>query len=452
MKMLDAAFSSLFRTIRVPRDLAGITTYDPAVEADPVDADMTAADVDAVWAGVEALYRTGIYPGISFCLRRHGKVVLNRAIGHSRGNGPGDAKDDEKIPMTPETPVCQYSASKAVTAMLIHLLVERGEIHLSDPISHYIPEFAAHGKDHVTVYQMISHHGGIPAPKPGTADTDILFDHDRFIDLVCGLKPSSAGGRRMAYHAVTGGALMGEIVRRVTGSDIRTFLAENIAKPLGFRYFNYGVSEDDIPRVAKNYDTGPPLVYPISRLVRRALSVSWGEVVRISNDPRFLRAIIPAANLVATADEMSQFFQMLLNDGELDGVRIFKPLTVRRAVVPSDIMKFDGTMIVPMKYSAGLMLGASPIGLWGPYSERAFGHVGFINILCWADPDRHIAASLQTTGKCLIGTHLVTLARLLMTIGRHCRTESTAHGQKDPNPFVAARMLDTMLRRFLLGA
>jgi CubicO group peptidase (beta-lactamase class C family) len=451
MKMLDAAFSTLFRTIRVPRDLAGITTYDPAGEADAVDADMTRADVDAVWAGVENLYRTGIYPGISFCLRRHGKVLLNRAIGHSSGNGPGDAKDDEKIPMTPETPVCQYSASKAVTAMLIHLLVERGEIHLSDPISHYIPEFAAHGKDHVTVYQMISHHGGIPAPKPGSADTDILFDHDRFIHLVCELKPSSAGGRRMAYHAVTGGALMGEIVRRVTGSDIRTFLAENIQKPLGFRYFNYGVAEDDIPRVAKNYDTGPPLVYPVSRLARRALSVPWGEVVRISNDPRFLRAIIPAANLVATADEMARFFQMLLNDGELDGVRIFKPLTVRRALVPSDIMKFDGTMIVPMKYSAGLMLGASPLGLWGPYSERAFGHVGFMNILCWADPDRRIAASLQTTGKCLIGTHLVTLARLLMTIGRRCRT-GTDFRHRQQNPFAAARMLDTMLRRFLLGA
>jgi CubicO group peptidase (beta-lactamase class C family) len=450
MKMMNKTFSRMLGTIEVPRDLAGITTGDSAGEADPADADMNRADVDAVWSGVEDLYRTGIYPGISFCLQRHGRIVLNRAIGHSRGNGPGDADDDEKIPMTPETPVCQYSASKAVTAMLIHLLVERGEIHLADPIAHYIPEFAAHGKQNITIYQMMSHHGGIPTPTPAETDPDILFDHDRFIDLVCGLKPSSAGGRRMAYHAVTGGAILGEIVRRVTGNDIRTFLAENIAKPLGFRYFSYGVSEKDVLRVAKNYATGPPLVYPVSRLVRRALNVSWRDAVRISNDPRFLSAIIPAANLVATAGEMSRFFQLLLNDGELDGVRIFKPLTVRRALVPSDVMKFDGTMIIPMKYSPGMMLGASPIGLWGPYSERAFGHVGFINIFCWADPDRHIAVSLQTTGKCLISTHLIALARLLLIIGRRCRIQGRA-GQTKHSPFIVARMLDTMLRRLLLG-
>ncbi len=450
MKILDKTFSAMRRTIKVPPDLSAVTFHDPSAEEDPADADMTRADVDAVWAGIQDLYRTGIYPGISFCLRRRGRVVLNRALGHSRGNGPGDAEDVETIPMTPETPVCQYSASKAVTAMLIHLLVERGEIHLADPIAHYLPKFAAHGKQHITIYQMMSHHGGIPTPTPGEADSDILFDHDRFIDLVCGLKPASAGGRRMAYHAVTGGAILGEIVRRVTGNDIRSFLAENIAKPLGFRYFSYGVSEDDIPRVAKNYDTGPPLVYPVSRLVRRALSVSWGDAVRISNDPRFLRAIIPAANLVATASEMSRFFQLLLNEGELDGVRIFKPLTVRRALVPSSEMKFDGTMIIPMKYSPGMMLGASPFGIWGPYSERAFGHVGFINIFCWADPDRHIAVSLQTTGKCLISTHLIALARLLLTIGRHCRIQGKA-GRAQHSPFMVARMLDTMLRRFLLG-
>jgi hypothetical protein len=80
---------------------------------------------------------------------------------------------------------------------------------------------------------------------------------------------------------------------------------------------------------------------------------------------------IPAGNLYATADEMCQFFELMLREGELNGVRIFQPLTIRRAIMESDSMKFDTTMMVPMRYSAGMMLGASPIGMYGPYTSRA---------------------------------------------------------------------------------
>jgi len=153
---------------------------------------------------------------------------------------------------------------------------------------------------------------------------------------------------------------------------------------------------------------------------------------------------------VATADEMSQFFQMMLNGGELNGVRIFDPATIRRATAASDRMWFDATMVVPMQYSAGLMLGASPVGLWGPYTESAYGHVGFINIFCWADPARNISVSLQITGKALVGPHLLPLARLLFTIGRRCRMES------DDNPvdshLSGILPLQKMLRRFLINS
>lgn len=153
--------------------------------------------------------------------------------------------------------------------------------------------------------------------------------------------------------------------------------------------------EEDIKKVAVNYDTGLPLVFPLSTIAKRALSASWGDVVRISNEPRFMEVIIPAANIVATADEMSQFFQMMLNGGELNGKRIFEPATIQRAVAPADKMWFDGTMVVPMRYSAGMMLGASPLGLWGPFSEAAYGHVGFINIFCWADRSHDMPGSCR---------------------------------------------------------
>ncbi|RJP93859.1 MAG: class A beta-lactamase-related serine hydrolase [Desulfobacteraceae bacterium] len=453
MKIIDALVSKALRTITVPEDLTPLITYDPADEADPGLAGMTRQDVDAIWESVENLYRTGVYPGLSFCMRRYGQKILNRAIGHSHGNGPPgnatDGPDDRKILMTPDTPVCQYSASKAITAIMMHLLAERGEVSLSDSVVSYIPEFAVLGKYKITIDHILSHHGGVPAP-PAGANPDILFDHDAFVKLICGIKPKSKDGGHMAYHAITGGTILAEIIRRVTGKDIREMLRESVQKPLGFRYFNYGVPEEDIPKVAKNYDTGFPLVFPVSAIAKRALSASWGEVVQISNEPRFMRAIIPAANLVATADEMSQFFQVLLDGGELNGKRIFQPETVSRAVAPAAKMWFDGTMVVPMRYSAGLMLGASPVGMWGPYTESAFGHIGFMNIFCWADPAREISVSLQTTGKTLAGPHLAAIVRFLFTIGRRCRMKNQ---EDDITLSLSAfeKMFHKMLRRMILG-
>ena len=115
------------------------------------------------------------------------------------------------------------------------------------------------------------------------------------------------------------------------------------------------------------------------------------------------------------------FFQLLLDGGERRGVRVFEPLTVRRATLEAGKMRIDSTMVLlPMRYSAGLMLGASPFGMFGPDSERAFGHWGFIKSFSWADPARDISASILNTGKPFLGPHLVAHVQLLTLIGKHC--------------------------------
>ncbi|HHT9110305.1 MAG TPA: serine hydrolase domain-containing protein [Candidatus Brocadiaceae bacterium] len=408
------------KTIRVPDDLTSVTAYKPTDEINPAEVGMSCEEVQAIWAGIEDIYCSGIHPAISFCLRRQGKIVLKRAIGHARGNGPDDDLSAEKALVTPDTPICLFSASKAATAMVIHLLDERGLIHLMDPVCHYIPEFAAAGKENITIHHILSHRGGIPVP-PRNVEPEMIFNHDAIIELLCRAKPESPGGRRTAYHAITGGFILGEIVRRVTGKDIREFLREAIQNPLGFHYFNYGVSCEEASRVALSYYTGIPLYFPLNIMTRRALGASWEDVVRISNDPRFMKVIIPSANLFSTADEMSRFFQLLLNKGKLDGVRIFNPLTVHHAIMETGKPQIDRTVLIPMRYGAGMILGNKPIGMYGPFTQHAFGHMGFSNILCWADPDRDIVVSLLTTGKAMLGPHLIPLARLLMRISRYCR-------------------------------
>jgi CubicO group peptidase (beta-lactamase class C family) len=75
--------------------------------------------------------------------------------------------------------------------------------------------------------------------------------------------------------------------------------------------------------------------------------------------------------------------------------------------------QFDRSLVLPMRYSAGMMLGMNPVGLYGPKTHYAFGHLGFSNIICWADPERDIAVSILTTGKPVIGNHLLSFAKLL---------------------------------------
>ena len=86
-------------------------------------------------------------------------------------------------------------------------------------------------------------------------------------------EPFAKPGRMLAYHAVSGGYILGEIVHQVTGKDIRTVLAESILDPLGFRWTNYGVAEEDLDALGSDYVTGPPLLPPASTLLTRALGV-----------------------------------------------------------------------------------------------------------------------------------------------------------------------------------
>jgi CubicO group peptidase (beta-lactamase class C family) len=206
----------------------------------------------------------------------------------------------------------------------------------------------------------------------------------------------------LAYHAVSGGFILGEIVERVTGKSIRDVLAEEILDPLSFRWGNYGVAPKDVDKVGPSYVTGVPLLPPLSTLVARALSRPLAEAVELSNDPRFLTAVIPAASVVTTANELSRFFEIFRNGGELDGVRVIEPATIRRALTEQSRLEIDFTLVFPTRFSYGLMLGAKVLSPYGLDTDLAFGHLGLINIMGWADPERGISAGLITSGKPIV--------------------------------------------------
>jgi CubicO group peptidase (beta-lactamase class C family) len=409
----------LMLRIRETFDPANVTTVGPE-EARNDERNV----VDRVWKSVADLYRVGTHPAISICIRHRGRIVLNRAIGHASGNAPTDLEGTARVPATPDTPFCIFSASKAITAMVIHMLDDRGLLHVDDRVAEYIPEFAQNGKAGITLKHVLCHRAGIPSIGDEQS-VDLLYDWEGIVQRLCEATPVTSPGRQLAYHAITGGYVLGEVVRRVTGDDIRIVLQREILDPLGFKGLNYGISADRIGDVAVNAFTGHPVVFPISAVAKNALGVPFEEACRISNDAAFLTNIIPSGNIVSTAEEVSKFFEMLRLGGELNGTRVFAPRTVHRAVNETAYRQMDFTLLLPVRYGVGLMLGSNTLSAFGRETPRAFGHLGFINNLGWADPERALSVGLLTSGKPFSVRNLVGLVKIVEAIRKGFQRSET---------------------------
>lgn len=406
--------------IDVPRDLASVTDHDPQREASAADVGLKPHAVDKIWDAVERMYRTGLHPGIQLTVRRRGQVVLDRAIGHARGNGPGGSGGYERVPLRTTTPICLYSASKAITAMLAHKMVEHGKLRLDDRIADHIPEYGVQGKGQTTVRELLAHRAGIPSLPVRDVDPSLMADWDTAIRLLCAAKPSSGLGQQQSYHAVTAGFIVGELVRRVSGKSLPQVLREELAEPLGCSSFTYGVAAADRAGVALNYSTGPKPGFPLNLVAKRALGLPFEDLAPLSNEAAFLDAVIPAANIYSSADESCRFYEMLLRGGQWNGRRVFESQTVAEAVRPVGKIQIDRTLLVPVRFSSGFVLGENPFGLYGGSCVNAFGHLGFINIVCWADPDRDISVALLNTGKSMAPESIPSLGRVLWAVAHYC--------------------------------
>lgn len=326
--------------------------------------------------------------------------------------------------MKPDTPVCYFSGAKAVTAFLIHLLNEDKLIDLHDTIGFYFPEFARDGKKNINIHQVLSHRSGIPG-LPENIPVELLSDNDEIWRLLCVARMSGRHKGNLAYHAVTGGYILERIINKVTNMSIQQFLDERVRKPMNMVYFRYGIAPEQATGIATNYTSGLKPRFPVSGLIKRALGGPIQLATEVSNTPRFHNAVIPAGNIIGTAEEMNRFFQMLLNDGLWEGKQICQPMTVRHLTQEYCDVQFDRTLMLPMRYSAGLMIGGDPFGIWGRHSSSAFGHVGLTNKLFWADQGRDISVSLLTTGMPIVGNNIPPLINFLSNINQHCPRDNT---------------------------
>lgn len=381
--------------IRVPDDLDAVTDRG-AEDAGEVDS----AAVDRIWAAAEHWYRAGMHPAIQVCLRRNGRVILNRAIGHAWGNGPHDPADAERIPVRTDTPYCVYSAAKAITTTVTHMLVERGAFSLEDRVCDYLPSYTSHGKDRTTIRHALTHSAGIPFATGPRPDLKRMDDSDYAREMLGRMRPVYRPGLVHIYHGVTWGPLMREIISAATGRNIRDILAAEILDPLGFRWTNYGVAPQDVPLVAPSHVTGKPLPAPIAKAFKTAVGGTPQQIIPFSNTPEFLTGVIPSSNTVSNAFELSRFAEILVRGGELDGHRVLSADTLHRASAEARRLRPDlATGLQPMRWGTGYMLGSKRFGPFGKDAAGAFGHTGLTDIAVWADPQRALSVAVISSGK-----------------------------------------------------
>jgi len=366
-------------------------------------------DIDAIWKAVDRWYRSGLCPAISLCLRHNGVVVLDRSIGLAR-----ELSSTSPQVASPDTLFNLFSASKMIVGVLIHQARQRGEVALDAPVARYVPEFAAHGKGAISIRDVLAHRSRLPSfDEPTTLD--LLNDRPRIVRWLCNARPRVRPGR-LAYHALTGGYILAEILERVTGLSIQDLLARDVAEPLGLDHFRFGADRRDVGRVAENVYTGPQLPLPLSFLFRRSLGIGAEDATRLSNDPRFLDAIIPAGNLVTSAEQACRFMEALRCGGRYGDVTLLDSALVDEALAEHSRFELDNTLILPVRYGLGFMLGDALLSPYGRNTEDAFGHLGFMQVMLWSDRSRGLSGALLTSGKTILSPGLVHFAGVMQTI------------------------------------
>ncbi len=410
---MASSFPALTQRLVRIEDPARVTVR--GEEQDPARTGLDPAAIEQVWDDVVEVYRSGLYPALSLCLRHKGRVVLDRSIGHLRGVGPDDPGPPE--PLRPDSLFNQFSASKLLTAMLVHLLIERGELRLDTPVARYLPGFEQNGKGRITLKEVMQHKAGLHRfpEELGMPPLELLCQPDAQRELVNRVAPAGRAGW-VAYSPVLMGVILSEVIRATQGCDVRELAATEILGPLGFADHQYGVAPDETGRVADHAMTGPVIPGVMSTVFANTVGFDVGEAIGMSNTEVFKTAVIPSANVMASGRETTRFLQLLLNEGQLDGVRVFKERTLRRAVQDRTRAQPDGTFGFPMRYGLGPMLGGDRFSLFGLGTRGSFGHLGFTTVVVYADPRRKLAVSFLNTGKPFLAPGMVGWYRVLQRI------------------------------------
>ena len=275
-----------------------------------------------------------------------------------------------------------WSATKGVAACAIAQLVDDGAIRYEDTVASVWPEFAAAGKASITIAELLSHQAGLNGFDEPTG-LDEIYDWNTCCAKLAAQTPVWEPGSATSYHAVTFGWLVGEIVRRVSGVTLGTYLREYVTGPLAADIF-VGLPvalEARVAPISAPLASPPPIVAPPVAL--RAL-INPIMTATLPNDRGWRAAELPAVNGQASAMGLARLYAALAMGGTLDGVRLMSEAGVERLYRPASPEQTDMLMGYTGIWGMGMM--CNPAGIYGS-GPRAFGHSGWGGSFGCADPD-----------------------------------------------------------------
>ena len=220
--------------------------------------------------------------------------------------------------------------------------------------------------------------------------------------LTCAAKRLYFPGRLTSYHILSGGYLLGEVIQRVTGTSLRDFLQKEFLDKLELETLNYGIAKERYHQTACSERVEPLPPTPIINLFNRLADIDLVEALAIMNRDAVFESIIPAGNIIGTAEETCRFFQMLLDQGRYKDTQLISARQVQRATMEQVMARRDYTLfLTPQRYSLGFVLGrkSNEINIFGRNTEQAFGHLGFTRNIAWADPARQLSVAFLTSSK-----------------------------------------------------
>lgn len=318
--------------------------------------------------------------GASVAVVRGGEVLVNLWAGWVDAEHTGRWQAD--------TLTNVWSATKGLVATCAHMLVDQGELDLDTPVARYWPEFAAAGKAAIPVRWLLSHRAGLPGVDAPLTVADLL-DWEKVTALLAAQRPMWEPGTANGYHAMSFGYLVGEVIRRVSGQSVGTFLAERVAGPLGAD-LHIGVPAERLPDCSLL--RGPRTPAELQAALNAALAkhpasaaafVNPASGAEDANKDDWRLAQIPAGNGHATALGLATLYGALADGSE----RILSVAAVEAARCPQHRSR-DVVLGRDSVYALGFVPNADNRS-FGP-SPASFGHDGYGGSSGCADPQTGI--------------------------------------------------------------
>ncbi|MBV9587911.1 MAG: beta-lactamase family protein [Alphaproteobacteria bacterium] len=326
-------------------------------------------------AELDRLIRTHIddmhYPGCQIALARHGQLALYRTYGDAR-------VVPEEVAAVDDTLWLLFSNTKVLTMAAVSSLVEEGALSFHDRVTDHIPEFAAHGKDDITLFQLATHQAGFP---DANVSRECWADHAQMRAEVCEFQPEWPAGSKVHYHGRSAHLVLAMVIEAVMGRDFRDVIRERVIGPLGLvDELFVGVPPEEQQRCADVYA-------PADSEAR-------------DNSPEFREAGLPHGGAFGTARAMAAFYQMMIGGGRLGAVRLFSKRMVE--YVTRDFTgdrPDEGMAGIPMHRGLGPHsrgTGGRIRGLGSIAAPETFGHGGVGSSYCWADPTSGVSFAYLT--------------------------------------------------------